>query len=121
MAETHRAVVVYVTGGIYAVDDAEAVAALLKVSIDAAKLKINDDGSIALLGREDVNKVDNQMVRRIEMADVICTPCEDLKANRTTPGIYVGSNLGDLIKAIQSKDTNRPQHESPEDQGSNSN
>lgn len=99
MAETHRAAVVYVCGVPFAVTSAKSVAALMRISVKAARLEVRPDGTLATMSREDTNKLCNQMVSRIDVTDIECTECEERSHEEGTTDHSPGASLGGLLAA----------------------
>lgn len=75
--ETHRAAVVWICGVPFVAGNGKDIAHLLRLSAQMPRLEVLTDGRLAALTRAATYALENQMVSKIELADVVCTACED--------------------------------------------
>lgn len=103
MAETHRAYVAYICGVPFATRDSKIIASLLKMSTRLPRLEVLPDGTLATMTEADERALVNQMVTRVEVADVVCTECEEHGGRTEVHSIPLDSELGNALKAAIDK------------------
>lgn len=75
--ETHRAAVVWICGVPFVAGNGKDIARLLRLSAQMPRLEVLADGRLTTLTKAATNALENQMVSKIELADVVCTECKD--------------------------------------------